>query len=294
VRGSASFAMRRGISQLVIGVTIIGFGTSAPELFVSMIAALQGNPDIAIGNVLGSNIANLGLVLGTSALLVPLMISATIIRFEIPLVIFTAGLAWLFSLNGQLSRLEGLCLLGLLVFFLLVMIFRAGKSKPSAVKTADIADTTLLKSVWFDFGYLIIGLAALAGGSKFFVSGASTIARLFGISEFLIGLSIVALGTSLPEMVASIIAIFRNKADLAVGNLVGSNIFNILLILGLVSSITNIPIPSNALAFDFPVVFIFSLLLLPLAFTQKRISRWEGLLLLLLYSGYIGFIIRRG
>jgi cation:H+ antiporter len=293
VRGSTSLAFRRGISQLVVGLTIIGFGTSAPELFVSLIATLQGNPDIAIGNVLGSNIANLGLVLGISAMIRLLTVQASTIRLEIPLLTITAGIAWFFSRNGLLNRWEGILLLGMLVAFLVYCIWNARKHKTEFPAT-EVDTESILRTPWLDILYIVLGITALVGGSKLFVMGATTVARLFGVSEFFIGLSIVALGTSLPELAACIIAVLRNKIDLAVGNLVGSNLFNILLILGTITTIRPIAVPDSALRFDFPVMLGLSFLLFPLALSQKKISRWEGILLFGIYVAYILYIITRG
>jgi len=294
VRGSASFAFRRGISQLVVGLTIIGFGTSAPELFVSLMAMFQGKPDIAVGNVLGSNIANLGLVLGVSALIRVLTVRASTIRHEIPMLISTAGITWFLCRDTRLSRSEGALLLFLLIAFLFYCLINAKKHKTEFPEIMTTADSSVLKSSWLDFIYILLGFAGLLGGSKLFILGAITTAHLFGVSEFLIGLSIVAVGTSLPELVASIIAVLRDKTDLAVGNVLGSNLFNLLLILGSVSMIKPIAIPQIALSFDFPVVLGLSLLLFPLALTQKKISRLEGILLLAIYFGYIWFIVARG
>ncbi|MCK5242788.1 calcium/sodium antiporter [bacterium] len=292
VRGSASLAFRRGLSQLVVGLTIIGFGTSAPELFVSLTASLQGNQDIAIGNVLGSNIANLGLVLGISALIRILTVQASTIRLEIPFLSITAGITWFFSRNGLLERKEGVLLLGMLVVFLFYCLVNARKHR-TEFPEAQVEDSSILPSPWLDILFILLGFIGLIGGSKLFVLGAITTARLFGVSEFFIGLSIVALGTSLPELAASIIAVLRNKIDLALGNLVGSNLFNLLLILGCVATIHPIRIPAAALRFDFPVVLGLSCLLFPLALTQKKISRWEGILFLGIYTAYIFFIIAR-
>lgn len=287
VRGAASLALRRGVSHLVVGLTIVAFGTSAPELFVSGLAAWQGNPDIALGNVIGSNIANLGLVLGLTALLKPLMIKRSLIKKEIPFMIIVTIAVYLMALNKVLGLIEGAALLfGLLVFILYSL--KTGKPEDSQ------DDTGLLDATWKEWVYLLLGFAGLLIGSKLFINGAVSTARYFGVSEFFIGLSVVAIGTSLPELAASLIAVIRKQSDIAIGNLVGSNIFNLLLILGSASIIRPITVSTYALLFDFLIMIGLTVILFPIAKTQQRISRFEGALLLGIYIYYITKIAMRG
>ncbi|MBN1594782.1 calcium/sodium antiporter [candidate division FCPU426 bacterium] len=293
VRGSSSFALRRNYSQLAVGLTIIGFGTSAPELFVSLVAALQQNQDIALGNVLGSNIANIGLVLGLSACIRVLFVHTSTLRLEIPFMILAGFITWFFCRDALLSRPEGILLLMCMIGFILYYLRQGRLKKGAPPETPIEKDKGILKHAWLEIICLLAGLAGLIAGSKLFVSGAIIAARLFGVSELFIGLSVVALGTSLPELAASVIAVLRGKIDLAVGNIVGSNIFNLFLILGCASVIRPITIAPAAWVWDFPVAIAFSLVLLPLALSQRKISRWEGIVLLSLYGFYLSFIITR-
>lgn len=294
VRGSVSLALRHGVSQIVVGLTIVGFATSAPEFFVSLLAALQNNPEIALGNVIGSNIANLGLVLGGAALIFPLTVHKSVIRQEVLFLIAAAGLTWLLAANNSISRWEGLLLLAGLLVFIAYCISRARNPRPTDKLSAPDLNTTLLKYPWLDFLYLILGLTGLMLGAKLFVLGAVGTARLLGVSEFLIGLSLVALGTSLPEAAAAIVSVLRRKTDLALGTVIGSNLFNLLMILGTVAVCRPIPTSPASVKFDFPVVVGLSLLLVPLARSQNKISRLEGGILLLLYCSYIAIITWRG
>lgn len=295
VRGSVSLAYRRGVPPLWIGMTVVALGTSAPELCVSLIATWQGNPDIAVGNVLGSNLANLGLVLGIAALLRPLLVHTSSLRLEIPLMLGATGITWLLAGNRLVSRGDGVLLVVLLIGFLLFYKFRASTSPPPELPASTKKPESLLnRHAWLEVALILAGIGALVFGSDLFIRGATTTARLLGVSEFFIGLSVVAIGTSLPELAAVLVAVSRNKTDLAVGTLVGSNIFNLLMILGVVSLVKPISIPAEALRFDFPAVMLLSALVFPLAWWRKRLGRREGLLLLLCYAGYIGMIAWRG
>lgn len=290
IRGSASFARRHGVSQLVIGLTVVALGTSAPELFVSVMAAWQGNADIAIGNVVGSNIANLGLVLGLTAVLQPIIIKKSLLKIEIPILIIVSGALIIFSLNASLVRWHGLIfLIGLIIFLRFCLL----KTEATSY-TASSEPPSALKKPWQEWILMLLGFIGLLLGSKFFVAGAVGTARIFGISEFFIGLSVVALGTSLPELAASLIAVVRKHHDLAIGNLIGSNIMNILLILGITSVIQPIKIPSMAMQFDYWFMLFLTFILLPVALSQRKIARWEGTIFLASYVYYIIAIALRG
>jgi cation:H+ antiporter len=281
VRGASSIARRFGISPLVIGLTIVGFGTSAPEMLVSVNAALAGQPAIAIGNVLGSNIANILLILGISAVIAPLIIPARRLARDLAFMLLATGVIWVMLLDGIVSRVEGGVLLaGLAVF--LVMAFMSG----SAPQEEDPQETSLGKASLMTLG----GLVLLVIGAHYLVESASTIARTFGISEAVIGLTIVAVGTSLPELATSVIAAYRRQTEIAVGNVVGSNIFNIFGILGVTALIAPIPSEARFAMIDMPWVAGTAVGLTLLAVWLAGLPRVAGALLLAAYGGYLALM----
>ncbi len=284
VKGSASMAARLGVSQLVIGLTVVAFGTSAPELFVSTTAALKGSTDISLGNIIGSNIANIALVLAIAMIIRPMLVQQSTVKREIPFVVGASIALWIMALDGQVGRLDGIILLVLFVLFLYYCYhFRHPLSDEE--ETIEV-----FRSPWRDVLLVLGGLAGLVAGSEFFVRGATVLARLIGVSEFFIGLSVVAVGTSLPELATSAVAAARGHADISVGNVVGSNLFNILLVQGMVSTITPIPVPSRlSLWLDLPVMTALPILLLVLILLPPRhnLVRHEGMLLLAIYVAYI-------
>lgn len=278
VRGASSIARRFGISPLVIGLTIVGFGTSAPEMLVSVNAALAGQPAIAIGNVLGSNIANILLILGVSAVIAPLIIPARQLARDLAFMLLATGAIWVMLLDGMVTRLEGgLLIAGLAVF--LYMAFSAG----SVPQEEDAVETSVPKSALMTVG----GLVLLVIGAHFLVDSASTIARTYGISEAVIGLTIVAVGTSLPELATSVIAAFRRQTEIAVGNVVGSNIFNIFSILGITALITPIPAEARFAFVDMPWVAGTAVSLSVLAIWLGGLPRLAGAGLLAAYGVYL-------
>jgi cation:H+ antiporter len=284
VRGSASLATRLGVSQLVIGLTVVAFGTSAPELFVSTTAALKGSTDISLGNIIGSNIANIALVLAIAMIIRPMLVQQSTVKREIPFVVGASVVLWIMCLDGRVGRLDGIILLILFVSFL----FYCFRTRHPLTEEAEGIE--VLRSPWMDAVLVVAGLAGLVAGSELFVRGATVLARLVGVSEFFIGLSVVAVGTSLPELATSAVAAARGHADISVGNVVGSNLFNILLVQGAVSTITPIPVPSRlSLWLDLPVMTALPVLLLVLILLPPRHSlvRHEGLLLLAIYAAFI-------
>jgi cation:H+ antiporter len=293
VRGSAAFARRVGLTPLVIGLTVVAFGTSAPELAVSVNAALEGSGGLAAGNVIGSNISNIALILGVSALIAPLAVHAQVIRVDIPLMIVitlvTAGL----SLNGTLGRLEGAALTAGLIAYLTFSVVVARRETSLAVAAefgSDVPQAT--RSVWMEIGLMVGGLVLLVLGARWLVDGAVTIARSLGVSDAIIGLTLVALGTSLPELATSIVAALKRHTDLAVGNIIGSNIFNLLGILGIASMLAPLDLADIEWT-DWLVTFAVSLLILPLARSDALLKRWEAVLLLAVYAGYLGYLTIR-
>lgn len=297
VRGASSIAKRLKVAPIVIGLTIVAFGTSAPELAVNLFSAFQGSTDIAIGNIIGSNIANILLILGICAMMRTIRVQKNTVWKEIPLALLAVLLVFVMAhdriLDGgttdALTRTDGLALMGIFAIFLYYTFSIAkvsGEADKDEVKLYSTPISTLL---------IIGGLAGLVFGGKILVDNAIVLAQLAGMSEALIGLTIVAVGTSLPELVTSIIAVRHGQDDLAVGNIVGSNIFNILWILGLTASILPLPI-SPAGQIDVLVNIGATLLLFFFMFigTKHRLNRWQGLMFVLIYVGYVGYLVMRG
>lgn len=349
VRGASSVAAVFGISPLVIGLTVVAFGTSSPELAVSLQAGLSGNPDIAVGNVVGSNIFNVLFILGVCALILPLLVSRQLVRREVPIMIGTSFLLLILSLDGLISLIDGLILFAGIIGYTSWLIITSrqetaaakGSEEPVTIDTiAGKSPLWLLGAVgvlgvalvgyllgWFDMvitgfliagtllfiagslfgkggttksgdiahqvGFILAGLGTLVLGAGWLIESATAIAQAFGVSDLIIGLTIVAAGTSLPEVATSIIATMRNERDIAIGNVVGSNIFNILGILGLSALVTPGGLTVNPLiiSFDMPIMIAVALACLPIFFTGFNIARWEGFLFLASYVAYTLFLI---
>jgi len=297
VRGAARLAAGLGIPALVIGLTVVAFGTSAPELAVSIKSAFEGQADIALGNVVGSNIFNVLFILGLAALITPLVVSQQLVRLDVPLMIAVSVLVLLLGLDGHLGRLDGALLFGGLIGYTLFLV-RQSRRESAAVQ-AEYAQEygtpgRLTVAQWLvNLALVLAGLALLVAGSRWLVDGAVAIARQFGVSELIIGLTIVAAGTSLPEVATSVVASLRGERDIAVGNVVGSNLFNLMSVLGLTSLIAphGISVPAAALQFDIPVMIAVALACLPVFFTGHLIARWEGALFLGYYLAYMLYLI---
>jgi len=288
VRGSSSFALRLRISPLLIGLTIVAYGTSFPELIVSAKAALEVKGDISMGNIIGSNIFNIATILGLSALVRPLKVKSQLVRKDTPVMIGVALLLLFFFRDFYLSRPEGLLLLiGILIYT--GIIIRSATRERLSQKTENHLDEGLphtLKNIWLDFGFITTGFVLLFIGANLLVDKAVVLARIIGVSQAVIGLTIVAAGTSIPELATSIIAARRNQADIAIANVVGSNIFNILGILGISSLIH--PIRGiDIKILDFYWMIGTSIILLPFLQTGFRLNRWEGFCLLASYTIYL-------
>lgn len=290
IRGSSNLAIKIGITPLVVGLTVVAFGTSAPELVVSLKAALIGNSAISLGNVVGSNIANIALILGTAALVRPLEIHTKVIIREIPIMIGVSILLFLFLIDGELGLIEGLIFVFGIAAYTAVNVMMAQKEKNKLVNDEFQEGLKSKLGIPVSIVLIVAGLALLILGANLFVQSAVAIAKLFNISDAIIGLTIVAVGTSLPELVTSAIAAYKNESDIAVGNVVGSNIFNILSILGITALI--IPISSAGISsIDFGVMIFTAIILLPLSRTGYKISRIEGSFLLAGYIVYIYFLL---
>ncbi|MCA9158552.1 MAG: calcium/sodium antiporter [Planctomycetales bacterium] len=296
VRGASKLALSMQISPLVVGLTVVAFGTSAPELGVSLQAAMSGAADVAVGNVVGSNICNVLLILGVSALVTPLLVSNQLIRLDVPLMVAASLAMWFFSRDLRISQLEGgILFLALLTYITMSVVKSRRETRAIAELCAHSMPqlSRLGASRLAQLGLIVAGLVLLGFGSNWLVSGAVTIAMMWNVSELIIGLTIVALGTSLPEIVTSVVASLRGERDIAVGNVVGSNLFNILCVLGLTGIITpaGIPISAEALEFDIPVMVAVTMICLPIFFTGSIISRGEGAALLFYYVAYTGLLI---
>ena len=291
VRGSSSMALRLGVSPLLVGLTVVAFGTSAPEMIVSVQAAYLGQGDISVGNVVGSNICNIGLILAFSALIVPIKVASQIVRIDTPIMIGTTALAIALLYDGALTRAEGIIFFLLLVAYVVFSIRIAKKQAADPLAQEFSEEVRISKSgVAVDVLMVLGGLVMLVFGARFLVDSAIVIAKAFGLSEAVIGLTIVAIGTSLPEFATSLIAAIKKEADIAVGNVVGSNIFNILGILGVSAFIT--PLSSSGItSIDLGVMAAFALALWGFAATGYRITRVEGFVMILAYAGYVGWLV---
>jgi cation:H+ antiporter len=290
VRGASAAAKALKVPALVIGLTVVAYGTSAPELAVSLRAALAGNSNIAVGNVVGSNIFNVLFILGLSAMVTPLAVKSRLIRLDIPVMIGVSFLLLLLALDRSVGRVEGAgLLLGLVAYTALT--FSLGRREEKSRTETTIASESQ-QPLWRSVAYILIGLLALSVGARLLVDGAVWLADWVGVSQAVIGLVIVAAGTSIPEVVTSIIAAIRGERDIAVGNVVGSNIFNILGVLGIssVAAPEGVTIPLSIRQFDLPVLLATAVVCLPIAFTGGRISRWEGTLLLGYFAAYITYL----
>ncbi|NYS61546.1 calcium/sodium antiporter [Vreelandella salicampi] len=296
IEGAAATSRWLGLSPLLIGMLVIGFGTSAPEMMVSVLAALQGSPGLAVGNAYGSNIANIGLVLGFVALLAPLAVHSSVIRREMPVLFAVTLLTGLMLWDGFVARWEAIILLLVLLTFITISIVKS-RGEQDDVLVDEVASTleshpmTRGKAV----AWTLIGLALLVASSRFLVWGAVEIATAFGVSELIIGLTVVAIGTSLPELASSISALRRNEHDMVLGNVVGSNLFNTLGVVGLAGVITPIQTGSEVLSRDWIVMVVMTILMVVFAFSwrgrSRRINRVEGGTLLLLFVAYTAYMV---
>lgn len=304
VRGASTIAAVLKIPPLVIGLTVVAFGTSAPELGVSLQAAMSGAADVAVGNVVGSNIFNVLFILGVSSLITPLVVSSRLIRFDVPLMVGVSLLAWLLASDGLVGRLDGGILFAMLLGYIAICI-RMSKREVAAVLGESANDdrgvgdsgkasgNALLTGLVLPIVLVLVGLVLLGFGSKWLVDGAVAVATRLGVSELVIGLTIVAAGTSLPEVVTSVVASVRGEREIAVGNVVGSNLFNLACVLGVSSLVApdGVPVSDAAIRFDMPVMVIVAVACLLIFYTGSRISRWEGVMFLIGFVGYTSYLV---
>lgn len=299
VRGASNLAAMARISPLVIGLTVVAFGTSAPELAVSLHATFHDQAQLAVGNVVGSNICNVLLILGASALVAPLVVAQQLIRLDVPIMIGVSGLVFLFGLDGSISTSDGVVLFLGGLTYTLFLLYQSRREKNPAVQDEYAQEYGPKDFAWSKVSVEVVaflgGMAFLVIGSQLLVNGAVTIAEALQVNPLIIGLTIVALGTSLPELATSIVASFRGERDIAVGNVVGSNIFNLLVVLGATSALSpnGIIIEPSVLAFDIPVMIGVAVMCFPICFNDNLVSRWEGLLLLAYYLAYTMYLIMK-
>ena len=288
VDGAKKLAIRLGIAPFVIGLTVLAFGSSAPEAVTSIVSTT--NPDIIIGNVIGSNIANIGLCIGLAALINPMVAKFTSMRFEIIAMVFSAVLITLMGIAGYIGQISGIILIALLFLFTLIVYFsKRGDAEGQESYVSEI-DTEVDRSgkmlaLWI--GMCIVGLVLLFFGARFFIDGATELARIIGVSELMIGLIVVAIGTSLPELCISLMAAVRGENELAVSNIVGSNIFNAFFVLGIGATLVNVPVSNITLTFHMPVMIALSVLMFLMVWRKNEISKISGALLLAVYVGYV-------
>lgn len=291
VRGSVGTALRFGLTPLLIGLTIVAFGTSAPELVVSIKAGLDGNGDIALGNIIGSNIANIALILGLASVIQPLKVQASIIKKDIPVLLGVSLLMVLFLMDGLITQLEGIIfVIGLIAFTGLSVVLA---KKETAVEVQQEFEDVLPKKIiplWLNIAMIVAGLALLIVGAQLLVTAAVELAMTWGMSEAVVGLTIVAIGTSLPELATSVLAALKKEGDIAIGNVVGSNIFNILCILGITAVILPVAI-GGITNIDILLMLGLTVLLLPILRSGYVVSRFEGSILLIIYAVYTAYLV---
>ncbi|MDA1260638.1 MAG: calcium/sodium antiporter [Planctomycetota bacterium] len=296
VRGATRLAARLGVSPLVIGLTVVAFGTSAPEMAVSAMAAWSGQSDLAVGNAIGSNVINTLVILGLAAVVLPLTVAARVVRLEIPVMIAAALMVWLMALDGMLQFWECLVLFASILVYTFMQIRMARAERRAEVRQEFSeefgAENLPVSPAWRDPAFALAGLMLLVLGSNWLVEGGTAIARAFGVSELVIGLTVIALGTSLPELATSVLASLRGQRDLAVGNVIGSNLFNLLAVLGIagIGRPSGVPVSAQVLAFDLPVMVATMVICLPL-FLDRKVGRGRGGLFLLCYAFYLTYLL---
>ncbi|MCK5573858.1 MAG: calcium/sodium antiporter [Bacteroidetes bacterium] len=288
VRGATRMAVAAGIPPVVVGLTVVSYGTSSPELAVAVQSAWSSQTQLGLGNIIGSNIFNVLFVLGLSAAITPLVVSRRLVRLDVPVMVGLSFLVLLMGLDGEIGRLDGIVLtIGAIVYT--AWLLRSGRKENKGGGTSRQRRRLLPVPILS----VLLGVVLLVIGSDWLVDGASVLARNLGISELVIGLTIVAVGTSLPEVVTSVLASIRKERDIAVGNVVGSNIFNILLVLGLAATLSpsGIPVPPDVISFDLPVMIAVAVACLPVFFSKHRISRWEGILFFGYYIAFTAYLV---
>lgn len=292
VRGAAAISARLGIPPLIVGLTVVAFGTSAPELAVSIGAAVSGRTDVAFGNVVGSNIVNILLILGVSAVISGLAVALRVVRVDLPLLVLVTGVVVVMALDGRIGRVEGFALVaGLIVHT--AWLVRAARRERSERAVAGAPDSPPRRAMGLDVVSVVVGFGSLVLGARWFVGAATELAGALGVSELVIGLTVVAVGTSLPELATSLLAALRGQRDIAVGNVVGSNLFNLLGVLGTTAVVSSggVAVGSGVLRLDLPVMLAATVVLVPVFWSGFEIHRWEGVALIVAYLGYVAYLV---
>lgn len=290
VRGASGLALRLGLAPLLVGLTVVSFGTSSPELAVSAAAAVRDQADIALGNVVGSNVANVLLVLGLAAVLRPLPVARQLLRLDVPVMVAASAGVVLLARDGTVGRTEGALLVAALCAYLAILVRASRRAQAGLVAEPGGAER---RGLAVRLGQVGAGLAGLVVGAQWMVRGAVELARSLGISELVIGLTVVAIGTSLPEIVSSAVASRRGEGDIAVGNVIGSNTFNLLFVLGAAAALAprGVAVAPGMLRFDMPVMVAVAVVAIPVLFTGRIVARWEGVMFLGLYAAYLAYLV---
>ena len=298
VKGAASIASKLGIAPVIVGLTVVAFGTSAPELAVSLAATVGGSGDVAFGNVVGSNIANVLLILGASAIVGGLAVQQRIVRFDVPLLIVVSILAFVMALDRTIGLVDGAILVTGVGVYTAWLIREALNERADIVTEYEesvqaVEGKAAERPVWFNAALVVIGLGVLVVGSQLLVNSATTIAEAAGVSDLVIGLTVVAIGTSLPELATSIMAVVRGQRDIAVGNVIGSNLFNLMSVLGVSSIVASqgIAVSDVSIRLDLPVMLAATIVLVPILWNGFQIQRWEGFVLIGFYSAYVAYLV---
>ncbi|MDX9791136.1 MAG: calcium/sodium antiporter [Candidatus Kapaibacterium sp.] len=291
VKGSSRLAFKLGITPLIIGLTVVAFGTSSPELVVSLSAGFDGNSSIALGNVIGSNICNIALILGLAALIKPLEVNIRAVSSDLWIMLIASAVVIIMALDGDLDTLDGIILILGIIGYIVNIIRKSSKNKPEIDIDLTDGGKSIKDKTYFQIFLIVLGLVVLMVGANLFLEGAVNIAESLGVSNAVIGLTVVALGTSLPELATSTVAAVKGESDISLGNVVGSNIFNILMILGATSMF--FPIGSKDISvIDIGVMIFLSLVIIPLGMRHNRFSRMDGLFLLAVYAGYMFYLFK--
>ena len=293
VRGASRLALSVGIAPLIIGLTVVAFGTSAPELAVSVQAASQGESDLTVGNVVGSNVLNILLILGASAIVLPLVVNARLIRIDVPVMIAVSVLMLVLAHDGAIDRTDGIILILVLAAYLAFLLYQSRKNGDGDNPAIEAVEAGKRHNPWHNVFFVVAGFACLVMGARWLVDSASEIALELGLSSLIIGLTVVAIGTSLPEIATSLLAALKGERDIAVGNVIGSNIFNIVCVLGISALVSpaGLVVSAAAQRFDLPVMLAVAVACLPIFFTGRLIGRWEGALFLAYYAAYLLYLL---
>ncbi|HKK38277.1 MAG TPA: calcium/sodium antiporter [Cryomorphaceae bacterium] len=287
VKGASGIALKMDVPPMLVGMTVVALGTSSPELVVSLKAALDGKPDISVGNVVGSNIANVALILGITTLIFPLAIQKRALKVDWLVMMIASVIFYLFALDGGFSRFEGGLFVSLLAIFIGVSFYQAKKNKDEAIIEGDVPKSEKGRKWWVLFLFIVLGTIGLILGAQWFLSGAESIARNLGVSDRVIAITLVAFGTSVPELAASVVAAFKKEQDISLGNIVGSNLFNLFAIIGITSIVTPVRVATEILSNDIFWMLGTSFIILPLALIRNRLGRIDGLIFI---STYILFV----